>query len=195
MVAKGLDFERVTLVGVVAAEQSLLLPDFRSSERTMQLLTQVAGRAGRGSRPGVVVLQASQPQHPVLQFLYRHDYIGFMESELESRRKLYYPPFSRIVQLTFSGEDERLVEQTAKMYYISLGKEERFFSMHAPQPAVLSRINRRYRWQLLLRVEKSRDGDGRKLGEALGRAEEYYLRNTRSKSVHIDIDVDPQNMM
>ncbi|MFZ1729143.1 MAG: primosomal protein N' [Bacteroidota bacterium] len=195
MVAKGLDFERVTLVGVVAAEQSLLLPEFRSSERTMQLLTQVAGRAGRGSRPGLVVLQASQPQHPVLQFVYRHDYIGFMEGELESRKKLYYPPFSRIVQLTFSGEDEKLVEQTANMYHISLGREEHFFSMHAPQPAVLSRINRRYRWQLLLRVEKSRDGDGSKLGGALGRAEEYYLRNARSKSVHISIDVDPQNMM
>ncbi|MFA6233995.1 MAG: primosomal protein N' [Bacteroidota bacterium] len=195
MVAKGLDFERVTLVGVVAAEQSLLLPDFRSAERTMQLLTQVAGRAGRGSRPGTVVLQASQPQHPVLQFVYRHDYVGFMESELASRKKLYYPPFSRIVQLTFSGEDEKFVEQTAKMYHISLSREERFFSMHLPQPAVLSRINRRYRWQLLLRVEKSRDGDGSKLGAALGRAEEYYLRNTRSKSVHIGIDVDPQNMM
>lgn len=195
MVAKGLDFERVTLVGVVAAEQSLLLPDFRSAERTMQLLTQVAGRAGRGSRPGTVVLQASQPQHPVLQFVYRHDYVGFMESELASRKKLYYPPFSRIVQLTFSGEDEKFVEQTAKTYHISLSREERFFSMHLPQPAVLSRINRRYRWQLLLRVEKSRDGDGSKLGAALGRAEEYYLRNTRSKSVHIGIDVDPQNMM
>jgi primosomal protein N' (replication factor Y) len=195
MVAKGLDFDRVTLVGVVAAEQSLLIPDFRSAERTMQLLTQVAGRAGRGTRPGTVVLQASQPGHPVLQQVCRHDYPGFMENELRSRKALYYPPFSRMVQLTFSGEDERVVEQTAKLYHISLGREEHFFSMHAPQPALLSRINRRYRWQLLLRVEKSRDGDGSQLGEALRRAEEYYLRQARSKSVHISIDVDPHNMM
>jgi primosomal protein N' (replication factor Y) len=195
MVAKGLDFDRVTLVGIIAAEQSLLIPDFRAAERTMQLLTQVAGRAGRGARPGTVVLQAAQPGHPVLQYAYRHDYEGFMENELLSRKKLYYPPFSRLVQLTFSGEDEKAVERAAKLYHDALRREEHFFAMHPPQPALLSRINRRYRWQLLLRVEKSRDGDGSRLGAALARAEEHALRHARSKSVYVGIDVDPQHMM
>lgn len=195
MVAKGLDFNHVTLVGVISAEQSLRMPDFRSSERTLQLLTQVSGRAGRGDRPGTVILQAAQPHHPVLQYVYRNDYAGFMKDELESRKKLFYPPFSRIVQLTFSGEDEAVVEHAATLYHASLKREERFFLMHPPQPALLSRINRRYRRQLLLRVEKSRDIDGVKLGMALARAEEHYLRHARKRSVLVGIDVDPQNMM
>lgn len=195
MVAKGLDFDRVTLVGVVAAEQSLLIPDFRSAERTMQILTQVAGRAGRGKKPGTVLLQASQPDHPVLQYVLRHDYPAFIDGELQSRKQLYYPPFCRLVMLTFSGEDEKAVQHAATLYHASLEKEERFFTMYAPQPAVLARINRRYRWQLMLRVEKSRDGDGARLGEVLARAEQQYLRLAKNKSVHLAVDVDPQYMM
>lgn len=195
MVAKGLDFDRVSLVGVIAAEQSLLLPDFRSAERTAQLLTQVAGRAGRGSTPGMVLLQASQPQHPVFRFVADNDYPAFMASEVESRRGLNYPPFSRLVLLTFSGEKEEHVKNAAKLYHIAFGKAERFFTMHAPQPALISRINRRHRYQLLLRVEKARDGDGSRLGRALALAEEYFLRHTKSRSVHVAVDVDPQYMM
>jgi primosomal protein N' (replication factor Y) len=195
MVAKGLDFDQVTLVGVIAAEQSLLLPDFRSAERTVQLLTQVSGRAGRGSKPGVVLLQASQPQHPVFRFVENNDYKGFMEAELQSRRNLFYPPFSRLVLLTFSGEKEEAVQDAAKLYHIALGKMEQFFSMHAPQPALISRINRRYRYHLLLRIEKTRDGDGHRLGSALARAEEYHLRHAKTRSVHVAVDVDPQYMM
>ncbi|MBR9975247.1 MAG: primosomal protein N' [Bacteroidetes bacterium] len=195
MVAKGLDFERVTLVGVVSAEQSLLLPDFRAAERTMQLLTQVAGRAGRGSRPGTVMLQAMQPEHPVLQDVQRHDYTGFMERELQSRRQLYYPPFCRLVLLTFSGEDERAVELAATSYHAVLSREQHFFTMYAPQPALLARINRRYRWQLMLRIEKSHDSDGSRLGAMLARAEEAYLRKVRSKAVSVAVDVDPHAML
>ncbi|MDX9759776.1 MAG: primosomal protein N' [Bacteroidota bacterium] len=195
MVAKGLDFERVTLVGVISAEQSLLLPDFRAAERTMQLLTQVAGRAGRGATPGTVLLQTAQPEHPVLQYVLRHDYAGFMQEELLSRKKLYYPPYCRLVLLTFSGEDERAVRDAAHSYHDSLSKEEHFFSLYAPQPAMLARINRRHRWQLMLRIEKSRDSDGRRLGDILARAEQYYLRRAKNKSVHLAVDVDPHSMM
>ncbi|MDT8324026.1 MAG: primosomal protein N' [Bacteroidota bacterium] len=195
MVAKGLDFDRVTLVGIVAAEQSLRLPDFRATERTAQLLTQVAGRAGRGSRPGTVVLQAQRIEHPVFRRVAANDYTGFMQDELQSRRELYYPPFSRLVLLTFSGENEEAVQDAAKLYHTALGRGERFFAMHPPQPAMLSRINRRYRFQLLLRIEKTRDSDGTRLGAALAKAEEYYLRNVKTRSVHVTVDVDPQHMM
>ncbi|MCB2203381.1 primosomal protein N' [bacterium] len=195
MVAKGLDFERVTLVGVVAADQSLRLPDFRAGERTAQLLTQVAGRAGRGSRKGTVVLQARNIAHPVFHHVAENDYIGFMQTELQSRRELYYPPFSRLALITFSGEKEDAVMAAAKLYHGALGKEEHFFSMHPPQPALLSRINRRYRYQLLLRVEKTRDSDGSKLGAALAAAEQHYLRHAKTRSVHVSVDVDPQYMM
>ncbi|MBN1447080.1 MAG: primosomal protein N', partial [Bacteroidetes bacterium] len=163
MVAKGLDFDRVTLVGVVAAEQSLLLPDFRATERTAQLLTQVAGRSGRGKAPGVVILQTAQPLHPVFSFVVRNDYLGYLQEEIGKRRDLFYPPFSRLVLLTFSGEQEEHVRDAAGLYHAALGKTEHFFALYQPQPALLSRINRRYRYQLLMRVEKSRDSDGRKL--------------------------------
>jgi primosomal protein N' (replication factor Y) len=195
MVAKGLDFDRVTLVGIVAADQSLRLPDFRSAERTAQLLTQVAGRAGRGSKAGSVILQANQVSHPVFKRVADNNYTGFMQEELQSRRALFYPPFSRLVMITFSGEKEEAVQDAATLYHIALGKAERFFSMHPPQPALLSRINRRYRFQLLLRIEKTRDSDGRKLGIALAQAEEYYLRHAKTRSVHVTVDVDPQYMM
>ena len=92
MVAKGLDFSRVTLVGVISADTQMLLPDFRASERTFQLLTQVAGRAGRSSLAGEVIIQTCQPRHESLKYVIKHDYRGFYESELVFRQELDYPP-------------------------------------------------------------------------------------------------------
>ncbi len=195
MVAKGLDFDRVTLVGIVSAEQSLLFPDFRSSERTVQMLTQVSGRSGRGSAPGMVLIQASLPKHPVFDFVYRHDYEGFITQEIESRRALSYPPFTRLVSLLFSSENEDLVAAAAAKYYAELRKSASFFIMHPPQPALLSKINKRYRYQLLLRVDKARDPEGSLLRSALKAAEEEYLRSASSRTVAIVIDVDPQNLL
>ena len=195
MVAKGLDFETVTLVGVVAAEQSLLLPDFRSSERTAQLLTQVAGRAGRGAQSGTVMLQATRPEHPVFDYVRKNNYLSFLRDEIASRRDLGYPPFSRLALLTFSGEGEEHVRDAANLYHTALKKQAHFFTIYPPQPALLSRINRRYRFHLLMRIEKHRDADGRRLGAALAFASEYHLRHAKSRAVHIAIDVDPQHMM
>jgi len=195
MVSKGLDFESVTLVGIISAEQSLLLPDFRAAERTVQLLLQVAGRSGRGKALGEVLIQSMQPEHPVFDFVYRHDYEGFLERELQSRRTLSYPPFTRLVCLTFSGENEKAVAAAASSYHDFLRVHSSFFIMHAPQPALISRINRRYRYQLLLRVNKGRDGDASRLRAILQTVQEQYLRKSRSPSVSIAIDVDAQSMM
>ena len=195
MVAKGLDFDRVTLVGIVSAEQSLLFPDFRASERTVQMLTQVAGRSGRGESPGTVLIQASMPDHPVFDFVYRHDYRGFMASEIESRRTLSYPPFTRLVCIVFAGENEDAAAKASESYYRELRKSASFFIMHPPQPALLSKINNRYRYQLLLRVDKSRDPDGGLLRSELRRTEEAYLRGATTRTVSITIDVDPQTLL
>ncbi len=100
MIAKGHDFPRVTLVGVLSADQALGLPDFRAAERTFQLLTQVAGRAGRGERPGRVVIQAFQPEHPLLKQAMTQDYEAFYDREIEYRRALRYPPQTALVELT-----------------------------------------------------------------------------------------------
>src|SRR5690606_22726438 len=109
MVAKGLDFPRVTLVGVVNADTGLLLPDFRADEHTFQLLTQVAGRAGRAGLRGEVVLQTRNPDNPVLRLAAAHDYRGFVDSVLADRRTFHWPPFARLVVAGFSGPDERRV--------------------------------------------------------------------------------------
>jgi primosomal protein N' (replication factor Y) len=195
MVAKGLDFGRVTLVGIVSAEQSLLFPDFRSSERTVQMLLQVAGRAGRGTVPGTVIIQAAQPEHPVFSYVFRHDYEGFLENEIQSRRSLSYPPFTRLVALLFTSEKEDAAREASERYYRALKTMTAFFIMHPPQAALLSKINKRYRFQLLLRVVKSADPDGSRLRNALRTAEEEYLRGASSRNVIITIDVDPQNLL
>jgi primosomal protein N' (replication factor Y) len=114
MIAKGLHFPNVTLVGIIYADLALHQPDFRAGERTFQLLTQVAGRAGRGDIEGEVVVQAFTPFHPAIQFARRHDFNGFYEQELEFRQQLKYPPFSRIALLTLKGRNEDKVKFSAE---------------------------------------------------------------------------------
>jgi primosomal protein N' (replication factor Y) len=114
MIAKGLHFPNVTLVGIIYADLSLHIPDFRASERTFQLLTQVAGRAGRGDVAGEVIVQAFTPFHPAIQYARRHDFAGFYEQEIEFREQLHYPPLSRIALLTLKGRNEDKVKFTAE---------------------------------------------------------------------------------
>src|SRR5690606_5100699 len=106
MIAKGLDFPNVTLVGVINADVGINLPDFRASERTFQLLTQVAGRAGRGSRGGEVIVQTSLPDHYVIVCAQQHDFLGFVEKEMAARESPRYPPITRLVNVIVSGTDE-----------------------------------------------------------------------------------------
>src|SRR5690606_8479155 len=110
MIAKGLDFPNVTLVGVVNADVAMNLPDFRASERTFQLLTQVAGRAGRGPRGGLVLIQTALPQHYAIQSALAHDYETFATRELDERREPGYPPHTRLINVIISGTDERAVQ-------------------------------------------------------------------------------------
>ena len=110
MIAKGLHFPNVTLVGIIYADLALHQPDFRAGERTFQLLTQVAGRAGRGDVEGEVFVQAFTPFHPAIQFARRHDFTGFYEQEIEFREQLKYPPISRVALLTLKGRNEDKVK-------------------------------------------------------------------------------------
>ena len=115
MIAKGLDFPRVTLVGVVAADMTLNLPDYRARERTFQLLTQVAGRAGRGNLPGQVFIQTYKPEDPVIQAAARQDYRSFFEEEFSRRRTGLYPPFTLLARLLVEGrEDQRAQERAGR---------------------------------------------------------------------------------
>ncbi len=123
LVAKGLDFPRVTLVGVISADSSLLMPDFRSTERTFQLLTQVSGRAGRREKEGEVMIQVSNSKNDVLAFVAAHDYLAFYNEEIDVRRQLSYPPFSRMVVLEFRGRDLRETSDAAERAAKKIKKE------------------------------------------------------------------------
>jgi primosomal protein N' (replication factor Y) len=155
MLAKGLDLPLVTLVGVILAEVGLNLPDYRSTERTFQLLTQVAGRAGRSPLGGQVVLQTYEPDNYAIQAAARHDYRGFYEREILSRRELRYPPFARLVRLEYRHADPRKAEETAKSLADHLRgwirKDDASIEMLGPVPCFFSKLYGRYRWQIVLR--------------------------------------------
>ncbi|MDT8899287.1 primosomal protein N' [Thermanaerothrix sp. 4228-RoL] len=158
MLAKGLDLPLVTLVGIVLADVGLTLPDFRAAERAFQLLTQVAGRAGRGPWGGRVILQTFQPEHYAIRYAAHHDYEGFLHHELELRRTIGYPPFARLVRLEFRHKDRRTVEQESERMaehirrWISESDQPRC-EVIGPAPCFYTRLEGRYRWQIVLRGE------------------------------------------
>jgi primosomal protein N' (replication factor Y) len=194
MVAKGLDFPRVTLVGVISADTQMLLPDFRASERTFQLLTQVAGRAGRSTLLGEVIVQTRQSDHFTLRHVVDHDFKAFYEQELEARRELDYPPFSRLVLVETKGQNEELVRRGAERFANLLKRSGEAFTLLGPSPAVISKINNKYRWHILLKSLKSIDPSGSRLRGAL-RNTVGQLGDTGQKSVRLIIDVDPVGLM
>ncbi|MCL1856645.1 MAG: primosomal protein N' [Kiritimatiellaeota bacterium] len=154
MIAKGLDFPTVTLVGVLNADAGLFIPDFRSSERTFQLIAQVAGRSGRGLVPGEVIVQTSSPEHSAIVCAQREDYETFAQGELAERKEASFPPFVRMAVVTFRGEDEAAVAAAARHFYDTLHREG--ISRHAlasePLPAVLAKIRNHFRYQMFLRA-------------------------------------------
>jgi len=152
MVTKGHDFPGVTLVGVVLADTALALPDFRAAERTFQLLTQVAGRAGRGADPGRVLIQTYNPRSPGVACAVGHDYAGFAEQELERRRTLGYPPFSRMMAVRIEGSEagaRECAEAVGSAARPALGSA---VAMLGPAPAAIERLRGRYRWHVLFRA-------------------------------------------
>jgi primosomal protein N' (replication factor Y) len=156
MVAKGLDLPLVTLVGVVSADVGLNLPDFRSAERVFQVLTQVAGRAGRSALGGQVIIQSYEPEHYAIQAAARHDYAGFYEHELAQRRKLAYPPYARLVRLTYRHTKTDAAETEARRAAALIearlkAREARATVLIGPAPCFFERINGEYRWQIVLR--------------------------------------------
>ncbi len=199
MVAKGLDFPRVTLVGVISADTQMLLPDFRASEGTFQLLTQVAGRAGRSTLAGEVVIQTLQPDHYSLKHVITHNFTGFYQEELEYRRELDYPPFSRIVLLEFSGERENEVQHHAKKFadFLALQNQQKKFIILGPADAAISKIKNVYRKHVVVKDLKSIDPSGSSLRSALLKAKAQYEASSiaSNRKIKMIIDVDPQGMM
>jgi len=192
MITKGHDFPNVTLVGVVSADMSLNMPDFRAAERTFQIITQVSGRSGRGDSPGRVVVQTFSPEHYAVRRAREHDYPGFYGDEISLRRELDYPPFSRMVNLRISGIDKDKVAEQAGNIGVLAGK----FSLNqaaggkveviGPAEAPIAKIKGRYRWHIILK--------GRDI-KALHTLAGNILRETRRDGFDIKVDVDPVNFM
>ena len=159
MIAKGLDLPMVTLVGVVAADVGLFLPDFRSGERTFQLLTQVAGRAGRSARGGRVVIQSYRPEHHAIQAAAQHDYVAFYLREIAFRREHGYPPLRRLAKLVYWDKKleqakaaSELMAARLRLQLIEMGIVGQLVSVLGPAPAFFERVRGYYRWQVLLRA-------------------------------------------
>lgn len=194
MITKGHDFHNVTLVGVVHADLSLNIPDFRSGERSFQLLTQVAGRAGRGEVPGQVILQTHHSKHYVYHFVRDHDYEQFYDKELSLRKKLNYPPFTRLVALEIESENEARGEalvRKLKSFLFSKIKTIRQVEILGPSRAALYRINNKFRWHIILRAREVHP-----LQSLLHQCRELpELQRTQPGGVRVSIDVDPVNLL
>jgi primosomal protein N' (replication factor Y) len=184
MIAKGHDFPRVTLVGVLSADQALGLPDFRAGERVFQLLTQVAGRAGRGERPGTVLIQAFDTDHPLLHQAAVQDYEAFFDDEVRYRRALRYPPFSALVQLLVTDRDASRARLWAGTLMEALRREgEGKLILSGPGPAPLERLQGRYRQQILVRT-----AGRRRLVAAVGRALQAVEGKIPRRALVVDVD-------
>jgi primosomal protein N' (replication factor Y) len=191
MIAKGIDIPNVTLVGVIDADLALHFPDFRASERTFQLVAQVAGRAGRGPKGGRVLVQTRQPEHPALQFAARHDAQGFLEAELANRHSPAYPPVTALARVVVSGPDEAEVIRRAtglvEWSERAIASGARRLLVLGPAPCPVSRIRGEWRWHLLVK------GDERDLG-AWVRTVGPRLSQRRG-SVRMSVDRDPVNLL
>ncbi|RXZ77022.1 primosomal protein N' [Paenibacillaceae bacterium] len=204
MVAKGLDFPHVTLVGVIAADSSLNRPDFRAAEKTFQLLTQVAGRAGRHHLPGEVVVQTYTPDHYSIKTAQRHDYEAFLDEELRHRRAMRYPPYCRLIAITMSHEQlPLLVEQSehfasllrelaiqAGVLHSLSGPQEKALELLGPVASPIPRLKDRYRFQCMIKYRGNID-TGKLLREALA----PFTQGAAGKQILFSVDVDPQVIM
>jgi primosomal protein N' (replication factor Y) len=194
MVAKGLDFPHVTLVGVISADTQMLLPDFRSSEKTFQLLTQVAGRAGRSTLKGEVIIQTHQPGHYTLQHVIDHDFASFFEQEMKARQELDYPPFSRLALVEVKGLEEPKVRHHAERFFNALTSQSHAVTLLGPSPAVIGKINNQYRWHIILKSPKRTDPSGTRL-HAILREAHAAMEKSVPRSVRLTIDIDPAGLM
>jgi primosomal protein N' (replication factor Y) len=190
MITKGHDFPGVTLVGVMSADTSLNIPDFRAAEKTFQILTQVSGRGGRGDAPGRVIVQTVNPDNSTIQQACRHDYPGFYHDEIDMRRGLGYPPFGRMVNLVISSTNETAAADYAKKLHAvasdMVWRDGGSVSVLGPAEAPLYKVKGRYRWQLLLK------GADRPALHSLVRG---ILSYGTTPGTRIKVDVDPVNFM
>ncbi|MEK1487214.1 primosomal protein N' [Staphylococcus aureus] len=191
MIAKGLDYPNITLVGVLNADTMLNLPDFRASERTYQLLTQVAGRAGRHEKAGQVIIQTYNPDHYSILDVQKNDYLTFYRQEMEYRKLGKYPPYYYLINFTISHKEmKKVMEASQHVHKILLQHLTEKALVLGPSPAALARINNEFRFQILVKY-KSEPG----LLQAIQFLDDYYHEKFIKEKLALKIDIDPQMMM
>jgi primosomal protein N' (replication factor Y) len=191
IIAKGHDFPNIALVGVVNADSGFHLPDFRAPEKSFQLFTQMAGRAGRGELPGKVIVQTYNPRHPSIVHSTSHDFRGFAEEELRFRHAFGYPPYTRLARVLVTGMSPEEAEAGANRVYEALSRirVSPAVDLMGPAPAVLSKVQNRYRWNILMKCPQVRPIHTL-LGSLLAGADRVL-----PKRVTLQVDVDPVSLM
>ena len=192
MVVKGHHFPRVTLVGVIAADSSLNIDDFRANERTFQILTQVAGRAGRENLPGKVIVQTYNPDSFPIEFSKKQDYDLFYKTEIELRKQLKYPPFCDIIVIGFSGEDQKEISKATTFVYTLLKNnlEKYDIKVFMPMPAPIDRIKNKYRWRIVAKGNVTEV-----VTIIINKCMQKFYELGIGQKTNIAIDVNPNNMM
>lgn len=186
IVAKGLDFSNVTLVGVINADTSLNIPDFRSSENTFSLLSQVAGRSGRSNKTGKVIIQTFNPDHYAIKYTKTHDYLSFYKYEMNIRKTLKYPPYYFLCYIKLSGVDANYIFLEANKIKRSIERNLNGFSILGPTPCTIFRVNNIFRYGIILKYKKEEN-----LKELLEKVLDHYKNN---KNIKIDIDFNPSQI-
>ena len=195
MVSKGLDFSDVTLVGVISAETTLWIPDFRADERTFQLLTQVSGRAGRSKNPGLVQIQTANKKNFVLQKVLQNDYEGFYKTELTLRKKGGYPPFTRLCLIETKDSNDNRAKYAAKQFYDILKKKSRGLIITPPNEAIIHKLKGEFRYHVLVKSKRETDPNGKLLRDAVLGTYIEFNRVSRFKDVKLTMDIDPQGLL
>ena len=190
MVTKGLDFENINLAGILNADQMMYYPDFRANERTFQMLTQVGGRTGRREKQGLVIVQTFNPNHYVLQYLKANDIHGFYARELEEREKFNYPPFTRLIKLTFRDRDKEICDQSATYLAQKLVQAFGTKRVFGPEWPSIDRINNFYLKEILLKFERDKV-DITKAKSLLKSAMLEFQSKKDFRSTQLIVDVDP----
>jgi primosomal protein N' (replication factor Y) len=190
MVTKGLDFDRVNLVGVFDADRMMHFPDFRSYERAFQLIIQVSGRAGRREKQGKVIIQTSNPQHPLFAFVVLHDITGFLEEQLRDREVHQYPPFARLVEITFKHLDKGTGKNVATWFAAQAKEKLKSIKVMGPGEPMISKIRNEFLHTVLLKIPRNQ-GQLQEIKEYLLSLAGYAIDEKSFRNVKIVFDVDP----
>jgi primosomal protein N' (replication factor Y) len=188
MVSKGLDFDNVSLVGILDADMLLKRPDFRAYERSYQLMSQVAGRAGRKEKRGKVIIQTTDPDHWVIKLVEQHDFVSFYKNEIIERENYFYPPFYKLITVTLKHKDEPMVEKAAFELAKSLREifKERVLG---PEFPIIKRIQNQFLKEIKLKIERT--APDKKVKARILQDLDAFYQNVRFKGIQISIDVDP----